>query len=372
MDLINDTFLGTEWLWGVAAWRILAAFLLILLSLLAERIVRGIFSRWIRRASKGTSFEWDDDFAELVPKPTALVVKVALWYLAAAVLELPTEPTNVRIVVLQGLKIALWVCVIYLFFKLIDVLARAIDRAAGKTDTKLDDQLSPLVRKALKVLIAAVIVVMLVQNLGIQVTSLIASLGIGGLVLALAAKDTVANFFGSVVIFADQPFQVEDWIEVDDVQGIVEEVGFRTTRVRQFDKSLVIVPNHLFTSKSIKNHSARPRRRIKFEVGLSYDTTPDQMRAFVQSVRDMLDEQDGIDPETKISHFTDFGESSLNVMVYTFTQSPAWADFVRIKEEIMLKIMKLVDEQGLEIAFPTRTVHVVGAAPNEPAAPAGG
>lgn len=360
--MVESGFLGSELLWGVKAWQLAVALLLFVISFFAKSIVTAFFDGWLKKRSAKTAVQWDDDLVELAPSPLTQAIRILLWYGAAITLSLPQAPANVRLWVLQGLEIALWVSLIWLFFRLIDVFSRVMERMATRTETKLDDQLAPMARKALKVFVAVILVVMFVQNLGIEVGSLLASVGIGGLALALAARDTVANFFGSILIFADQPFQIGDIVEVNGDEGIVEEVGFRTTLIRKFDKSLLIVPNQTFTSSPITNSTRRPRRRIMLTVGLTYDTTSDQMRTFTEAVNETLSEQEGLDHEFHTAVFNEFGDSSLNVLVVAFSKSNDWVETMAAQETLMLRIMDIVAEQGLEIAFPTRTVHVVGEA----------
>ncbi|MFQ5571224.1 MAG: mechanosensitive ion channel family protein [Rhodothermales bacterium] len=358
MNNLDLGFLSDQVLWGVAVWRLIAAFLLIFLGFLSRRVLTAFFNGFLKRRVGKTSVLWDDDLIELIPSPAALIVKVLLAYGAAAVLVLPEQPVNIRSFVFQGLLVALAVAVTWVVFRLLDVLGRVMERAAAKTETRLDDQLIPLMRKTLKVFLAVIVAISVVQELGYSVTSLIASLGIGGLALALAARDTVANFFGSLVVFTDQPFHVGDWVEFGSVEGVVEEVGMRTTRVRRFDQSLATVPNQTFTNTTLVNHSKRPKRRLKLTVGLSYETTPDQLRAFVEAVRDVLQQHPALDPDSNAVYFNEYGDSSLNVMVQSFTRSTEWADFMNAQEDIMLRIMQLVEEHMLEMAFPTRTVYL--------------
>ena len=356
MDQTLQAF-DTLVLWDVAVWRLLLALALVFLGLLSRRIIRWVFGGFLKRRAGKTRVQWDDDLVELVPRPLALVLQVLVWFGIAFLLQLPDEPTNIRRFVINGLMAALAVAVTWVAFRLLDVLSRAADRAATKTETRLDDQLVPLLRKTLKVFLAFIVAVVVVDKMGYSVASVIASLGIGGLALALAAKDTVANFFGSVVVFTDQPFHVGDWVEFGGVEGIVEEVGMRTTRIRRFDKSLATVPNQTFTNTTIVNHSKRPMRRLRLVVGLSYETSPAQMQAFLESVRALLADTPALDPESNLVYFNEFADSSLNVFVQGFTLSTAFTDFMETQEEVLLRIMKLVEAQGLDIAFPTRTIY---------------
>ncbi|MEL6548554.1 MAG: mechanosensitive ion channel family protein, partial [Myxococcota bacterium] len=233
----------TQILWGVAVWRVVAAAVLVFLGLLSRKLIAYAFSGYLKRLTENTKAEWDDELVLYVPGPLSALAQIGLWYLAATLLHIPSEPYDVQKLVMQGLELAVWLSLVWLTFRLVDVLAGTMARAADKTDSKIDDQLVPLIRRTLKIIVAVTAGIWVAQNLGYSVTSLIASLGVGGLALALAAQDTVANFFGSVVVFTDRPFQIGDWVQFGDIEGTVEEVGFRTTTIRRFDKSTVMVPN---------------------------------------------------------------------------------------------------------------------------------
>ncbi len=356
-QLFEGSFLGEQVLWGVVVWRLGLALVLVFLGLLSRRIVRKLFGGVLKRRVARTRIQWDDDLIEMAPRPVALVVQVLLWFAVALLLDLPEEPANIRRFVVQGLMVALAVAFTWVAFALIDVLARVAARAATRTETPLDDQLVPLLRKTLKVFLTVVVAIILVDKLGYSIASLVASISIGGLALALAARDTIANFFGSIVIFTDQPFHIGDWVEFGGVEGVIEEVGMRTTSIRRFDKSLATVPNQTFTNSTIVNHSKRPLRRLRATLGLSYETTPDQMRTFLESMRALLADHPALDPEGQRVYFNEFADSSLNILIQCWTKSTAVTDFLKAQEDIFLRIMELVEEQGLEIAYPTRTLY---------------
>ena len=345
-------------LWGVPIWRLAVAGVIIFLGFLSRKLIIGIFKRSLASIAEGTKAQWDDDLVAMMPTPLSVAVQLVLWYFALGFLELPTEPVDVRRVAFQGLQIAISATVAWTLFRLIDVFTLAMERLSAKTESKLDDQIVPLLRKTAKILIGVTVFVMVVQNLGYSVTSLLASLGVGGLALALAAKDTVANLFGSVVIFTDRPFQVGDWVQFDGIEGDVEEVGFRTTRIRRFDKSLVTVPNATFSTTAITNHSARPKRRVDITVGVTYESKPDQIRKLVEALRELVKTHEGLDRGFQFVHFTEMGATSLNVRVYAFTTSTVWTTHLAVVEGLMLRIMETVQEHGLEMAFPTQTLYL--------------
>jgi MscS family membrane protein len=247
------------------------------------------------------------------------------------------------------------------------------DRAAG-TDTKLDDQLVPLVRKSLKILVVVGGALFVLQNMEVDVGSLLTGLGIGGLAFALAAKETLANFFGSIMIFVDRPFQIGDWVVVKGAEGIVEEVGFRSTRVRTFYNSVITVPNAHFTDAQIDNYGKRQYRRVFTTLNLTYDTTPEQMQAFCEGVRAIIRANEFTRKDYYEVHMSAFGAHSLDVMVYFFFRVPSWSDELRERHNVFLEIMRLAKSLGVQFAFPTQTlnvdyVHALGQSRNLPDVP---
>ncbi len=194
---------------------------------------------------------------------------------------------------------------------------------------------------------------------GIDVTALVASLGLGGLAFALAAKDTAANLFGSFAILADKSVRIGEWISVDGVEGVVEEMGMRTTKIRSFEKSLITVPNSIVANAPIENFSRRQTRRIKLYISLTYETTAKQIEQIVSDIKKMLSKHEYIaQNETTIVRFESFNDSSLDIFVYTFAKGANWQRYLQTKEDIMLKIMHIVETNGSSFAFPTRSVYL--------------
>lgn len=356
-DLLPSQLTG-KILWGVEPWQIVLATLVIFIGFASRKLVIAVFGRYLMALAKRTRVTWDDDLVRLLPTPLSFAVQIGLWYGAVSLLVLPNEPIEIRKYIFQGLQAALGVAFAWAAFRLVDVFGLFLNRLSDKTESRLDDQLVPLVRKTLKLVVGITFGIMIVQNLGYSVTSLLASLGVGGLALALAARDTVANVFGSVVVFTDRPFQVGDWVEFGGIEGTVEEVGFRTTRVRRFDKSLVTVPNQMFSTTPITNHSERNIRRINMTIGVSYETSQEKLSALLADLRELVQSSTGIDQGFNFVHFTEFADSSLNIQIYCFTESTVWTDFLSTREKLMLQVMELVEKHGLEMAFPTRTVYL--------------
>lgn len=366
LNVFNDQIL-----WGVSTWRVVAAFFIIFLGFLSRKVIASTFSVLAKR-SRGNHLKWDDEAINLLPAPLALVAQVLLWRVAAAVIQLPTEPVNVSELVGKGLEVALIVGIVWTLFRVIDVVALIAERASDTTKTRVDDQIVPLMRKTLKVFVAVTAAVMAVQHLGFSVTSLIASLGIGGLALALAAQDTVANFFGSVVIFADQPFQLGDWVAIGDQEGEIEEVGFRTTRLRRDDHALISIPNNTFTSAQVINFSTRDRRRMKVEVKLPLDAAPAQVQRVISGIRATMESQEALRTETLAVYLAEIGDDGIVVEGKAYSQTASIRPYRAARQAILLEAMRLVRAEGLHLASTGRTIYVHETTPSGDGQPRAG
>ncbi len=360
LSYLAERYLG-RWvlieLLGVAVWQFLAAFLFILLGLVMRKVSDVVWDHTLIPLLKKTPFKFDHMMGEAASKPIGWALALAGLAGAAAVMRLPVDP-NVRGFAYGALKVLVALDIVWFLFRAVDVVVYQLMQAAERTDSRLDDQIVPLLRKSLKVTIGAFSAVWVVQLLGYNVASLLAGLGIGGLAVALALQDTLANFFGSVFIFLDHPFRVGDLVKINDAEGTVEQIGFRSTRVRLFGRSVVAIPNKHVADAAIDNWSARNMRRVVQTVGVTYSTTADQMEALVADIRGILEADEGVDNEWIAVRFTEFGGSSLNLTVIYFTVSPDYLDYLDSMERVNLAVMRALVARDLEIAFPTRTIHV--------------
>ncbi|MEA3366543.1 MAG: mechanosensitive ion channel family protein [Planctomycetota bacterium] len=353
-----------EWsryrLLDIAVWQFAAAFLLVLLGMVARKVSDYILQKRIVPLLERTRVEFDNLVVQAVSKPLGWVLLLAGVAAAVWVLALPTEPTNVRRFAFAVLKVLLVADLLWFLFRFVDVVAVYLARLAGRTESTLDDHLIPLIRKSLKATIGLLLAVWVVQLLGYNISSLLAGLGVGGLAVALALQDTLANFFGSVFILLDRPFMVGDMVEIEGTQGTVEQIGFRSTRIRTWPATLVSIPNKTVASTKIDNWSRMPKRRVFQTVGVTYETTAEQMEQAVAAIRAVLEADDGVDQDFIVVRFDDFGASSLDIRVYYFTKAVPYADHLETKERINLAIMRAVRGMGLSIAFPTQTVYFEG------------
>ncbi len=339
---------------GLSTWQLLGLLLSIVLGLvvrwLTSTLVVGQGTRLLAKAGG----QFDQSVMRRAGQPIGtLALAGVLWWM------LPLLRFSVRINQIGHIAIRVMAAaaVVMLAYRLVDLGADVFARRAEKTETKLDDQLVPLIRRALKVFVVAIGIIFVMQNLDVDVGSLLAGASLGGLAFTLAAKDTVANLFGSISIFADQPFQVGDWVVIDGKEGVVEEVGMRSTRIRTFYDSVVSIPNSTVANAAVDNYGQRRHRRCMVTLGITYDATPAQVKAFVQGVRGILAANGHVRPGYEV-HFRNFGDSALEVLVYFFLETGTWTEELTERQSIFLEVMWLAKALGVDFAFPTQTLHV--------------
>jgi len=345
--------------WTVA--ELVLAFLYLAGAQVLRSVVVARISRRLMALAARTETRADDLAVQAITGPLGTIVLLTGFYLALRLLT----AGRVEITSVSGhlFRALLTVIVAWGLFRLVDAAAVLLGELARRSETPLDDSLVPLLRKAGKLLIGLLAFVLAAQNLGYSVSGLLAGLGLGGFAFALAAKDTIANLFGGVTILADRPFRAGDWITFERTEGVVEEIGLRSTRIRTFAKTVVSVPNQTLANATVENHSLMPRRRVKLTVGVTYDTTPGQLRELVRRVEELLRGHAEVHQEFMLVKFIDFGPSSLDLLVYYFTAATDWDRHLSVRQQINLAIMDIVEGMGLSIAFPTQTVHLRTAQP---------
>jgi len=330
---------------------------LILAGFVARAVLNSVISQRLLDLAKRTETKADDMASKALVSPLGLILPVAGIYFALRIL-LSVQPEWL-IVSDKGFRVVSVLVITWTCFRLVDALTTLLAEIASRTANRLDDHIVPLVRKALKTFLGVLAIILIAQNLGYSVSGLLAGLGIGGLALAMAAKDTLANLFGSIMILIDRPFRVGDWITFKGGDGVVEEIGLRSTRIRTFAKTVVSIPNQALANATVENHSLMPKRRIKFTLGLTYGSTVTQVKTLVERIENYLQNNPDIDQEFMLVKFTEFNASSLDLFIYCFTVTTDWTQHLSVRQDVNLKMMSLVEELGLSIAFPTRTVHLV-------------
>lgn len=227
-----------------------------------------------------------------------------------------------------------------------------------KTNLKIDEILIPLLSKALQFIIVAITATIVLQEFGYNIEAFIAGLGLGGLAISLAAKDALANMVGGIVLISEKPFTIGDWILTPSVEGTVEEIRFRSTKIRTFADALVTVPNAILGNENITNWSKMGKRQISFTLQLAYDNPTEKVRRVVDRIESLVKEHEGVHPETIFVKFDEYGESGLGIFLYFFTKTTVWEEYLQVKEDINYKISDILHEEGVEIAVPARRLKV--------------
>lgn len=348
-DWLRTSFLKVE------LWQYISLLLIFALGIVVRRIIAAIVANRVRKLVETLNQAWAARMVDVFASPGATLVMAGLLAVAYPQLRLPVKAAVIIAIVV---KVLTAISVVWALYRLVDVLAARMQHKAELTESKLDDQVVPLVRKTLKAVVVVAGALFILQNLDVDVGSLLAGVGIGGLAFALAAKDTLANLFGSVMIFLDRPFQIGDWVVVAGAEGIVEEVGFRTTRIRAFDNSLITMPNSKFTENKITNYGAREFKRCFVTFNLTYDTSPEQMQAFVEGVRAIIRANEYTRKDFYEVHMSAFGAHSVDVMAYFFFVVDTWTAELRERHNFFLEVMRLASDLKVSFAFPTQTLHL--------------
>ena len=340
---------------GLVYWQWLALATLILLGVVIDQFLRTILRAAIlRKISASDQHKQKEQLAKTV-RPFGFVAGGVLVMLGLTLIGLPDLAHRFLygavavFTVLAGI-LAAW--------QLIDLVASVVLTKAEKTKTKFDDILVPMVSKAAKIFAVAIGIVYAAQALNLPIVPLLGSLGIGSLAFAFAAKDTIENFFGSVAVILDRPFEVGDWVVIGDTEGTVEELGFRSTRIRTFYNSQITVPNATLVRATVDNYGRRKYRRWKTHIGVQYDTPPDKLIAFTEGIRELVRSH----PFTRKDYFqvwvNQWSASSMDVLLYIFFEVPDWSTELRERERMFVDIVRLADKLGVQFAFPTQTVHL--------------
>lgn len=356
--------------------------LVIFLSYILKDIGQMIFPALKRIFPETPDIHDDIEVEDFAPLKTsmAFLVKVFGINLAIDILFYPSEPNRIVEVILY---VAYIIGFVRFFVVFIDIVFDLYFIGSYKKRNKaFRKELVNLIKQIVKAVIFIIAFLLFLKEINVDITGFVASLGLGGLVIAMASKDTISNFFGSLKIIFDESFSQGDWIKVAGVEGTVVELGFISTKVRTFDNALISVPNSKLANESVKNWNRRKvGRRIKMYIGISYNAKRENLLKAVDEIRAMLIAHPDIATEEKVGavgrrasliessdllgvkstllvHVDTFEASSINIMVYTFSKTTNWATWLEVKEDVMMKIWEILEENDLEMAFPTQTIHL--------------
>ena len=360
MEFLNYEFLGnsvTDYLYFSASF-LIGLLLIIPIRLFISKLLYKLFG-------KDNDQNDNEKFNSLLKKPLQYFLTLLVLYFSVQFISLPeflssTEEGGLNLVEYfdKGYNLLLLITIFWTIIRSVDFIGFKLKNKALKTESKVDDQLIPFAIDIAKVLTIVLALVMILGNVfDVNVTALVTGLGIGGVAFALASKESLENLLGSFTIFFDKPFTVGDTITLGGVTGTVEKVGFRSTRIRTFDKSVVTVPNKNIISAELDNLGARPVRRVKFNIGLTYDTSVENIKNIVDDIQKLIDEHPMTNQDGKV-RFLEFGPSSLDIMVLYYVDSPDWEVLIDAKQKINFDIIDIVNKYKCEFAFPSTSVYI--------------
>ena len=355
------------WLWEqflfIAYIQWIGLGIVLILGIIVNLVVRFLFGvllkRWIERGLMHVARHTDPSQSTIDIRRSCraigLVASILLWGWLVDLLFLPLVAYNFISITID---ILLVLSMINAGFKLTDLIGDVVGMRAARTENKLDDIVVPLIRKTIKFVILVLGFFYLANAVNYEITPLIAGIGIGGLGFAFAAQNSIENFFGSITVVLDRPFQVGDWVVIDNVEGNVEQVGLRSTRVRTFYNSQMTIPNSILIKTTVDNYGRRQFRRWKTNLSLLYQTTPEQVEAFCEGARELVRNHPFMRRDSYQIFLNEFGDSGINVLVYVFWNTPDWATELRERHRFMLDLMRLAAELGVDFAYPSQTVYL--------------
>lgn len=326
------------------------------LGLVVSRISPPLIKKFLLKAAASLSEDLQKKIQSLSFTPIGILLLCGVWYFGLEWVEMQEKWRDFFV---QPIRLLFAYALISIGFQLMDFLEVYLVRLTSTDESSsFHKYIITYLKRALKILIAIVAVLFVLQNAGFNVTSLLASLGIGGIALALGAKETFGNIFGGITVIFDKPFAIGDWIVCDQIEGTVEDIGIRSTRVKTFYDSLITIPNSVIANQIVDNVGKRKARRTRFTLDLTYDTSPEEMEAFVEGVKNILLSNPLTRKDYFQVYFNGFGPSSLQVFVNFFLKVKDWDEELLQKQNIFLEILQLSKKLNVSFAFPTQTVDI--------------
>ena len=338
---------------NIPSGNIIAAFFSFFFFLLLRKLFATIVIKFLQPLTKMTNNSYDERivFALKGPLTFLFIIIGTRLFFALLFLETPLINNIISSMIAYNLFLA--------FYELINALRGMVYSFTSRINPELSYEVGNFILAIIKGVVIVVGLASILQVWGINVGGLLTGLGIGGLAFALAAKDTAANIFGSVALLLDKSIRIGEWIRVGEVEGTVEDIGMRTTKIRSFEKSLITLPNQVIANSPIENYSRRGVRRIKMTIGVTYNTSSQQMQKILEEIKEMLQNHKRIaQKETMLVNFTTFDDSALAIFIYTFSNTSHWESYMKIKEDINLKIMKIIENNDAQFAFPSQSLYV--------------
>jgi len=333
---------------SLSAWLIALAY--VVGSVIVARIVYSIFSKVVKKYTASTENELDDIIADQIEEPISLAFVLLGFWLAYTSLVFDGSGDTIR----QIFEVAIIIDITWLASRLLDAIVESLlARSAARSESSMINQIGPILRKTVRSVVWILGVITAMNNAGFDVAAMLAGVGIGGLAMAMAAKDFVANIFGGITVFVDKPFKVGDRIVVNGIDGTVQEIGIRSSRIITLQGRMVTIPNNSFTNSPVENITAEPSRKVSITLGLTYDTSPEKVQIAVDILKQIVGDHTETENDFTV-WFSSFGDFSLNVScTYYINKSGHWAN---TPSEINMFILEKFNAEKLDFAFPTQTI----------------
>lgn len=343
-DILSQAYYGNT----VLQW--LTALGVIVGAVVVGRLIYWIFGNIVKKLTAKTKTKLDDIIIDMIEEPIVFIITVSGAWIGLSLLTLPEPVQRWTDNILHFLII---LTVAWLLTRLLDAFVREyLVPITEKSETDLDDQLLPIVRKGMKISIWTIGIIVALNNAGYDVGALIAGLGIGGLALAMAAKDTVSNIFGGFTIFTDRPFSLNDRVKVAGHDGFIREIGVRSTRLETLEGRIVTIPNSKFSDTPVENISLEPSRKVVSNLGLTYDTPPEKMQEAMEILKGIAADNDNLEEKVLVS-FSAFGDSAMNILFIYYIKTGG--DILGAQTDVNMSILTKFTAAGLDFAFPTQT-----------------
>lgn len=324
-------------------------------------LLKNIFAKYvfkiILKLVNKTKFNVDTKIVAAFQKPVTNFFEVLGFYFAFKILTMAGIPISILLIE-KIFSTAIIVLITWGINNLTGESSVLFERMHKAYDIKVDKVLFPFMSKTLRLIVLALAITIVAEKWGYNIQGFVTGLGLGGLAFALAAKDAAANIIAGIFIILDKPFTIGDWVSSDTLEGSIEEISFRTTKIRAVDQALIIVPNSKLTDEAVINFSRRGKRRVHLNLGLNYRTSREKLETCVESIRHMLEEHPQVSKDDILVRFDKFNSSGIDVLIYYFTDTPDFNEYFKIKEDVNFTIMDILQGQGVSIAFPSTSVYV--------------
>lgn len=355
---------GQQKILGLAIWQFAGILIMIVLSFLLHFLLSRVLNPVVKRLSSSRLYPSliDPSLIKRIAQLLSIwiIVRILKVFIPALQLEPEALIFSIRIV-----KVVSTFIIMLIALRVLDIMMLYFRKLTQRTENKLDEQVVPILRRSLQAVIILWAIFQALNLLEVNVTALIAGVSIGGLAIALAAQDTVKNLIGSAMIFVDKPFQIGDFIDLGGFAGTVEEVGFRTTRIRKSDSSIVAVPNGVIANQAITNLGVRVYRLFQTQLGVVYGTSPEAIQFFTDSLKQLIEAHPNTQKEGYYVHLTTLADSSLGIMFRVALDVPDYATELKVKEQLLLSILKIANTLGISFAFPSSSIYVETMPTNE-------